>query len=351
MYYPVPSSEPSAQNSPPSSTSPPPRRRVLLSADSCFGLTLIALLVTSVLVFFFLVYQAHYQLHNRATTAWQWASTSNDRQQLTAGSAHPQQLDPSSVPHSSSSASLPSSHVLPPSAATHSTAIQRYADEVADKAEDAAYYSDHTLVPVSTIERQAAAILAQHAHNLIPDPPSNLNLSTLAAHLSHYTLLWDFGGVGCSGFAIEAGNLLYGLSLFLPASSLYVIRSAHACPGLPWYVHSLLAELSRKPPPASLDILVSHKPPPQYPTFPYRSYGRLIPRRPAYVIGRSMTEVHRVPRHWGDRVNERVNECWLTSKRQVAPFLLGGAEAGRLWWWESRLMWGCGMRRKGDSGC
>ena len=44
-----------------------------------------------------------------------------------------------------------------------------------------------------------------------------------------------------------------------------------------------------------------------------------------------MTEVHSVPRHWGERVNERVDECWLTSRRQVAPFLLGGADGRRLW--------------------
>ena len=245
-------------------------------------------------------------------------------QRLLASSGSHQRAIPPSPSNSSPvlSPSAPSLIAAPPTLAQLSAA---------DEAEDAPYYSDHTLVPVSSIEQQAEAILSHHAPFLIPDPLNALNLSAIAAHLSQYTLLWDFGGVGCSGFAIEASNLLYGLSLFLPTSSLYVIRSSQTCPGLPSYVYSLLAELSNKRPPAELDILISHKPPPQYPQFPYSSYNRFIRHRPAYVIGRSMTEVHSVPREWGDRVNERVDECWLTSKRQIPPFLLGGADARRLW--------------------
>ena len=282
-------------------------------------------------VFLFLLYQSQYQLHHKATSPRQWVTTSGELQQLlTTASGEPHHS------HSSSSAASSTTQAHSSSARSFSAAAQvitnhRNADEAAAAAEDTAYYSDHTLVPVSAIESQAAAILALHAVHLIPNPPNHLNISAIAAHVAQYSLLWDFGGVGCSGFAIEAGNLLYGLSLFLPKSSLYVIRSQHACPGLPSYVHSLLAELSSKPPPPELDIFVTHKPPSQYPTFPYRSYGRLIRNRPAYVIGRSMTEIHRVPRHWGDRVNERVDECWLTSKRQIPPFLLGGAEASKLW--------------------
>ena len=325
MYQALPTNNVSALSlTPPSSTSPPPRRRSRLSADSCFGRTLILLLTTSILLFVATVYQVHKQLHRDATLARQWeARSSSDWQQLAARrEGHQPLFVPSPFNHSLSRTNPLLLRITPSSAA---------AQRIADTAEDAAYYSDHTLLPVSAIEQQAAAVLLRLASQLIPDPPTSLNLSAIAAHLSHYTLLWDFGGVGCSGFAIEASNLLYGLSLFLPTSSLFVIRSSHTCPGLPPYIHSLLAELSNKPPPPLLDILISHKPPPQYPLFPYRSYNRFIRDRPAYVIGRSMTEVHRVPREWGDRVNERVDECWLTSGRQVPPFLLGGTEATRLW--------------------
>ena len=200
----------------------------------------------------------------------------------------------------------------------------------ADQQEDVRYYAGRALTSAAEVAEAARSAVAEHAAALIPSPPAHTNLSIIIAHLSSYTIVYDYGGVGCSGWALEANLLLYGLSLFLPASSLHAITSPWECSGLPPWVADAIHALSSKPLPANIDILITHRPPPGYTSFPSSSWGRVIRQRPRYIVGRSMTEVHRVPSSWGDAINRLVDECWLTSSQQLAPFLLGGALPSRL---------------------
>ena len=197
--------------------------------------------------------------------------------------------------------------------------------------EDSLFYAGHDMTSPAIVEAEATSILHLASPGLIPPPHPHLNLSSLGSLLSIYSIVWDYGGVGCSGWALEANLLVYGLSLLLPSSSLHVLTSPYHCSGLPPHISHTIHQLSTQPLPSTVDFLITHRPPPRYPRrFPYSPWGRPLLRRPHYLIARSMTEVHRIPSSWATAINSAVDEVWLPSTQQLAPFLLGGTEASRL---------------------
>jgi hypothetical protein len=71
-----------------------------------------------------------------------------------------------------------------------------------------------------------------------------------------------------------------------------------------------------------VDIFISHKPPTRYPKFPYHGLVT-IDTRPSYVIGRSMTEVHRISTNWVDRIHTMVDEVWVPASASLPAFIDG----------------------------
>ncbi len=70
----------------------------------------------------------------------------------------------------------------------------------------------------------------------------------------------------------------------------------------------------------AIDVWVSHKPPSRFPRFPY--HGAVSVRTPPlFVIGSSMTEVHRVPPEWVERSHRLVDELWIPLISRTMPFL------------------------------
>jgi len=81
-------------------------------------------------------------------------------------------------------------------------------------------------------------------------------------------------------------------------------------------------------PAGSVDIWVSHKPPPSYPRFPYNGLLYYKPR-PPYVVGRSMVESSVLPREWLDHF-ARVDEVWVPSNFLMGVFEEAGIPRDRL---------------------
>jgi hypothetical protein len=143
--------------------------------------------------------------------------------------------------------------------------------------------------------------------------------------MSNLTLVWDFGGGGCSGWGLEATNMVLSLvghvgrigivagfgswCKGLPAASIDALEAMRTAPMNEWEV---------------VDIFVSHKPPQRYPTFPYRGVAH-IDREPLFVIGRSMTEVQRISREWSARIARLVDEVWVPARHSHESFIAGGA--------------------------
>ncbi len=95
------------------------------------------------------------------------------------------------------------------------------------------------------------------------------------------------------------------------------------CPGLSEHVMSTLVSLQH-PKPAiskwpSIDVFISHKPASRYPVWPYRGVIT-IPKRPRYVIGRSMIETYDLPSDWPGRIKSDVDEVWLPATFLVDVF-------------------------------
>ena len=227
-------------------------------------------------------------------------------------------------------------HHYPP---TPTTPFPSSPPSPSEDAEDSLYYANRTLIPPSILHSLSHSSLLLHSPHLIPSPPPHLNLSSLVVHLSQYTIGYDFGGVACSGWALEATLLVLGLAFLLPPSSLYPLPSPWPCPGLPpWSTHALSPHPFPPAPHPPLDILITHRPPPQYPSpfssYPYHPWpspSPTLPSPPLYLIGRSMTEVHLIPPSWAARINQpHVDEVWLPSTRQLPPFLMAGVDPRKL---------------------
>lgn len=87
-----------------------------------------------------------------------------------------------------------------------------------------------------------------------------------------------------------------------------------------------------------VDIFISHKPPENYPKFPYNGLIE-IKERPRYVIGRrylsflspahsnrnvSMSESTPISPRWVVNCNEKVDEVWVPSQFHVDMFTAAG---------------------------
>ena len=147
------------------------------------------------------------------------------------------------------------------------------------------------------------------------------------ANVTNLALVWDFGGCGCTGFMIEGVSIVLGLVKTQAVGKLAVVASQNCfCQGLPPHVLSFLEGLRTQPYHLwDIDVFVSHKQPDRYPSWPYRGIIN-IPFRPRIVVGRSMTEVHRIPSHWAEGVNFKADEVWVPSHHSLEAFVAGGAE-------------------------
>jgi len=104
---------------------------------------------------------------------------------------------------------------------------------------------------------------------------------------------------------------------------LAIISDDNLCPGYPKYITQSLYRLrTLKLVPDSVDVWISHKPPPSYPKFPYKGI-QYYEKRPPYVVGRSMIESSVLPQKW-KKDFERVDEVWVPSKFLVQVFLDAG---------------------------
>jgi glycosyltransferase involved in cell wall biosynthesis len=100
------------------------------------------------------------------------------------------------------------------------------------------------------------------------------------------------------------------------------------CQGLPEHMLRRLEALRNKPiqrwgqqqGEGGIDVWVSHKPPTRYPRFPYRG-AVTVTQQPLFVIGRSMSEVHRVPSSWVRAVQEQVDEVWVPARASRDAFV------------------------------
>lgn len=143
------------------------------------------------------------------------------------------------------------------------------------------------------------------------------------AAMANLTIIWDFGGGGCSGWGLEATNMVLSLAPFVGRIGI-VAGFDSWCKGLPAASLDALEAMRTAPMNSwDVDIWVSHKPPQRYPTFPYRGVAR-IDREPLFVIGRSMTEVHRVSRDWSKRIARQVDEVWVPARHSHEAFVAGG---------------------------
>jgi len=155
---------------------------------------------------------------------------------------------------------------------------------------------------------------------LFPVPLDDDVIEVVAAQASYrirrndepLKVIWDFGAGGCSGFAIEAYNIVIPFADSSRGVDMGVILGGSLCPGLSSKDADILESLRRKPLSSwtHVDIFVSHKPADAYPTFPYHGLVT-IQRKPSYIIGRSMIEADRIHRKWFPKVNTHVNEVWV----------------------------------------
>ena len=127
------------------------------------------------------------------------------------------------------------------------------------------------------------------------------------------SVMWDTYA-GCTGFNIEAANLIAGLDpLFAGGVHVAAGRDGSAaerfwCQGWPDALYSVLQRAASVEP-TLIDVWVSHKPPRSYPEFPYDG-NIFYAHRPRIVVGRSMYEaVDVVPQDWSPYAS-RVDEIW-----------------------------------------
>jgi len=137
------------------------------------------------------------------------------------------------------------------------------------------------------------------------------------------TIVWDFGAGGCTGWGLEATNMVLSLVPYVGRFGIIAGRNSW-CPGLDPSSLQILEGLRRQPVDTwDIDIWISHKPPQRYPKWPYRGLT-YIKREPLFIIGRSMTETHRIPSSWVRDIARLVDEVWIPSKHSVHAFTGAG---------------------------
>lgn len=138
-------------------------------------------------------------------------------------------------------------------------------------------------------------------------------------------ILWDFGGGSCTGWFNEATNFVTGLERRIPLK--VITGKDDFCKGLPATTRdSLIRQISRQF--SNVSIWISHKPPPNYPKFPYNGLAN-FENEPDYVIGRSMYESTRIEQNWVKN-SVRADEIWVPSKFLVKAFVDSGVDEKKI---------------------
>ena len=155
--------------------------------------------------------------------------------------------------------------------------------------------------------------------------------SSVKKDLIPFRLIWDTY-CGCTGVNIEVVNFLYPLSNYL--ERLGVIAGPDCfCKGFPEQIQEKLQQIRSHAvvhPSSQLDFFVSHKPPKNYPSFPYKGMAN-IHIRPRYVIGRSMSEEQPISKEWVDNCNSgKVDEIWVPSQFHIDVFSQSGVRKEKL---------------------
>ena len=149
--------------------------------------------------------------------------------------------------------------------------------------------------------------------------------------LSALTVVWDFGACGCTGWSLEAMNMVLAIAPHI--GRMGIIASERCfCPGISAEQYEQL-ELLRTQPMDTwdiIDIFVSHKPPTRYPTWPYRGSFLTLKQKPLYIIGRSMTETTKITDKWVKRIQSDVDEVWVPSLHSLQAFKKAGVSVKKM---------------------
>jgi len=138
-------------------------------------------------------------------------------------------------------------------------------------------------------------------------------------------VVWDLY-CGCTGVNAEAVQFLVPLA-----------RRAHVaavagrdcfCRGYAEHVQRALARVRERPIETEVAFWVSHKPPQNYPRFPYKGV-RDVAARPRVVIGRSMSEWEPISAEWVAQ-HELVDEIWVPTEWHKQSWAAAGVPAGKL---------------------
>jgi len=155
----------------------------------------------------------------------------------------------------------------------------------------------------------------------------NSLMSRFLAGRENMSVIWDGYLNDCTGWASEA--ISYVTQLEKKIRFLGIVGDDHFCPGYPLHVQESLYRLRTiYVAPGSVQIWVSHKPPPSYPRFPYKGI-LYYEERPPLVVGRSMVESVVLPEEWKEHF-ARVDEVWVPSRFLLDVFREGGVPAETL---------------------
>jgi glycosyltransferase involved in cell wall biosynthesis len=140
---------------------------------------------------------------------------------------------------------------------------------------------------------------------------------------------YDYGAGSCTGFFIEATNIVTELEKRVPIK--IITGKDDFCLGLPQASKDALHRMLSRDFSKNISIWISHKPPPSYPRFPYTGIAT-YDKEPDYIIGRSMYESTRIEKAWVSKANDLADEIWVPSKFLIKAFVDSGVDATKVRW-------------------
>lgn len=146
-----------------------------------------------------------------------------------------------------------------------------------------------------------------------------------ARQIGDVSVVWDLY-CSCTGVNIEAINFLVPLEGRVRLAA--IAGPECFCPGYPRFVADALRRIRERQVEDPPTIWVSHKPPGNYPTFPYHG-GRRFENRPRIVIGRSMSEWAPISDEWVKKA-ELVDELWVPTAWHAGVFSRAGIPWGKI---------------------
>jgi len=195
----------------------------------------------------------------------------------------------------------------------------------------------HSLPSLAQVPSQTTLSLALQAN----DPFESFESSPLVkdrfkffyprANVSNIVLVWDFPICGCDSFKIEGLSILTGLIKTALVGKLAMVSAPGClCEGMAPHVVAYFESLRTAPFHLwDVDVFVSHKPPHDYPIWPYRGVVNL-PFKPKVIVGRSMVELLQLPKRWSPDILHRVDEIWVPSHHSYEAFHRAGMSKDRL---------------------